>query len=96
MLSAVLLHPDLKQVIPFAPEPISKDDGKKKNDCELNTAKRLLSEMRREHPHLDITIVEDGLYGKAPHLKLLKTLCMRYIIVVKPADHTWLFDYVDH
>jgi hypothetical protein len=94
ILGAVLVHPDCKQVIPFMPEPISKHDGNKKNDCEINAAKRLLSDLRREHPHLAVTIVEDGLYSKAPHIKLLKTLNMHYIIGAKAGDHTWLYDYV--
>ena len=96
VLAAALIHPDLKQVVPFAPEPISKQDGTNKNDCERNAAKRLLSDLRREHPHLSLTVVEDALYANAPHLELLKTLDMRYIIGVKPKDHTWLFDYVEH
>jgi hypothetical protein len=96
VLAAALVHPNLKQVIPFAPEPISKQDGATKNDCERNAAKRLLSDLRREHPHLSLTVVEDALYANAPHLELLKTLDMRYIIGVKPKDHTWLFDYVEH
>ena len=63
ILQAAMVHPQLKQVIPFAPEPISKQDGAKKNDCERNAAKRLLADMRREYPHLDITILADGLYS---------------------------------
>ena len=63
MLGAVLVHPDEKTVIPLAPEPILKQDGDKKNDCERNAAKRLLEAMRQEHPHLKMMIVEDALYG---------------------------------
>ena len=96
LLQAAVVHPDLKQVIPFAPEPISKQDGAKKNDCERNAAKRLLSDIRREHPHLSITILGDALYANDPFLEELKQHDMRYIIGVKPGDHTWLFDYVEH
>lgn len=96
MLQAALVHPELKQVIPFAPEPISKQDGSKKNDCERNAAKRLIAEFRREHPHLDVTILADGLYSNEPFLKILESHNMHYIIVAKPGDHAWLFDYVEH
>jgi len=95
MLAAVLVHPDEKTVIPLCPEPILKQDGSKKNDCELNASKRLLSSMRKEHPHLKMIIVEDSLYGKAPHINLLKELDMRYIIGVKPDDHKYLFEFVN-
>jgi hypothetical protein len=61
MLGAVLVHPDHAEVFPLAPEPILKPDGSKKNDCERNAAKRLLSDLRRAHPHLRLIVVEDGL-----------------------------------
>ncbi len=94
MLSAVLVHPDEKTVIPLAPEAMLKQDGYKKNDCELNAAKRLLPAIRKEHPHLKIIIVEDGLYGNAPHINMLKELNMHYIIGVKPDNHKYLFEAV--
>lgn len=94
MLGAVLLHPDRKEVIPLAPEPIVKGDGFTKNDCERNAAKRLLSDLRREHPHLKILIVEDGLASNFPHLSLLDSLNMAYVIGAKPGDHKYLFDWI--
>lgn len=38
MLGAVLVHPERREVIPLAPEPIVKGDGESKNDCERNAA----------------------------------------------------------
>ena len=61
-LCAVLVHPQRREVVPVvAPEAIVKSDGRKKNDCERRAAKRLLTELRREHPHLALVVVEDGL-----------------------------------
>lgn len=40
MMGAAIVHPDFKEVIPLAPEPIIKQDGQTKNDCERNAAKR--------------------------------------------------------
>ena len=57
MLGAVLVHPQHRVVLPLAPEPIVKGDGASKNDCERNAAKRLLSDVRREHPHLKLVVV---------------------------------------
>src|SRR5947209_5827404 len=51
MLGGVLLHPDLAPVIPLAPEPIIKQDGVPKNDCERNAARRFLAKFREDHPH---------------------------------------------
>jgi len=94
MLGAVLVHPERREVIPLAPEPIVKGDGETKNDCERNAAKRLLSDLRREHPHLKVLIVEDGLASNFPHLSLLDSLKMYYIIGVKQGDHAYLFDWI--
>ncbi len=80
MLGAVLIHPEQKEVFPLAPEPIVKGDGDTKNDCERNASKRLLTDLRREHPHLKILIVEEGLASNFPHLSLLDELKMSYII----------------
>ena len=68
------MHPDQAEVFPLAPEAIVKQDGARKNDCERNAAKRLLSDIRREHPHLKLVIVEDGLASNGPHIQLLNTL----------------------
>lgn len=43
MLGVAIVHPDQKVVIPLMPEPIIKQDGGTKNDCERNAAKRLLA-----------------------------------------------------
>ena len=95
-LMAVMVGPGLSPVIPLDMEPIVKQDGEKKNDCELNANQRLLPRIRRQHPHLKIMVVEDGLYGKGPHLQQLRELGMSYIIGVKSEDHQFLFDWVRH
>ena len=95
MLGAVLVHPHQREVFPLAPEPIVKGDGAKKNDCERNAAKRLLSDVRREHPHLKLVVVEDGLASNGPHIKHLKALELRFIVGAKRSDHKALFEWVD-
>jgi len=84
-----------KEVIPLCPEPILKQDGQTKNDCERNAAKRLLQDTRREHPHLNLIVVEDGLASNAPHIRLLQALKYRFILGAKPADHKNLFEFVE-
>lgn len=95
MLGAAIVHPEKKVVIPLAPEPIIKGDGATKNDCERNASKRLLKDLRREHPHLKLLIVEDALASNYPHLSLLDELNMAYIIGVKPGDHKYLFEWIN-
>ena len=71
MLCGAIVHPDKKQVFPFAPEQILKTDGAKKNDCERNAAKRFIEDLRREHPHLKLIVLEDALASNAPHIRHL-------------------------
>ena len=41
-------------------------DGATKNDCERNAAKRLPTDLRREHPRLPLLVAEDGLASNGP------------------------------
>jgi len=94
MLGAAIVHPDHAQVVPLAPEPIIKQDGDNKNDCERNAGKRLLQKIRDEHPNLKLIVVEDGLASNAPHIRELKHHDMHFILGAKPDDHVYLFDQV--
>ena len=91
-LCAVLVHPKRREVLPVVPpEPILRQDGATKNDCERNAAKRLLTDLRREHPHLPLLVVEDGLASNGPHVRLLKELGMGFLLGAKQGDHAALF-----
>jgi len=93
-VAATLVHPDRSAVIPLAIEPIIKQDGETKNDCERNAVGRLLRRVRRQHPQLKLIVVEDGLASNAPHIADLKELRMRFLLGAKPGDHRHLFEEV--
>jgi hypothetical protein len=92
LLAGSIVHPNLKTVIPIAPEPIIKQDGVDKNDCELNAARRLLPKIRTEHPHLKMVIVADALSANAPFVDLSKEYNFSFIIIAKESDHKHLFE----
>ena len=94
LLGAVIVHPDKKQVLPLFPEPVTRQDGVSKNDCESNASKRLLPALREAFPQLPMMVVEDSLSADGPHINLLKKLKYNYIIVVKPSDQVSLFEAV--
>jgi hypothetical protein len=94
MLAAAIVHPDFPEVIPLAPEPIQRQDGQSKNDCERNAARRWLQAFRREHPHLPVIITEDGLSSNAPHIRDLEAARCHYLLGVKQGDHAHLFEQV--
>ncbi len=94
MLGAAIVHPDHKEVIPLMPEPIIKQDGETKNDCERNAAKRFFEKLRHDHPHLKLIVIEDALRSNAPHIRELQDHNMHYILGVKEGDHKFLFEQV--
>jgi len=95
MLGGCIVHPEQSNVIPLCPEMIQNMDGHDKNDCERNAAKRFIEHFRREHPHLKIIVVQDGLASNGPHISSLEEKKMRYIIGAKPGDHGYLFEQAE-
>jgi hypothetical protein len=90
-LAAVIVHPDEKEVFPIEIEPIIKQDGEQKNDCERNAAKRLCKKLKTSYPKLPILLIEDALYSNAPHLTEILENGWKYILNVKPDSHKSLF-----
>jgi len=94
MLGAAIVHPDVREVMPLMPEPIVNHDGTGKNDCERNAAKRFMTKLRKDHPHLKFIVTEDSLSSNAPHIETLQDHGLHYILGVKEGDHAWLFQQV--
>ena len=95
MLVGAIVHPDKRNVIPFCPVPIQKQDGSHKNDSERNAMKRFLNQFREDHPKLKVVLLTDALHSTLPSLDLLQIHRMDYILGVKPGSHEKLFDGLD-
>ena len=95
MYAAAFVHPDHKEVVPVFPEMITRKDGSNKNDCERNASRRFWQEFHREHPHLKVIALEDGLSSNGPHIRDLQELDIRFILGANEGDHKYLFAYVD-
>lgn len=91
MLGASIVHPSLKTVIPLAPEPIIKQDGQTKNDCEQVAFKRFIKKFREDHPKLNVIFNLDALYANSVILRHIKDNKAHYIIVVKESSNKSLF-----
>lgn len=94
ILGAVIARPEMRQVIPLCPEPITKQDGVTKNDCERNAFSRFLHDLKKEHPRLKLTMVSDALSATAPHINELKSLGYNFIIVVKSEGNRSIYEVV--
>ena len=53
-------------VIATEPEFITSQDGKTKQDCEINAAKRWISNVGYKYAHMGVTLLGDDLYAKHP------------------------------
>ena len=80
--------------MPLMPEPIVKQDGTDKNDCERNAAKRFVAKLHQDHPHLKFMITADSLSSNAPHIETLQAHGLHSIRGVKEGDHAYLFQQV--
>lgn len=94
MLVGAIVHPDFKLVIPFAPEPILKQDGTTKNDCERNASKRFLNDVHTDLPDVEFTVVEDGISSNIPNITEILRHNMHFILMIKPGDHKSFFERV--
>jgi hypothetical protein len=95
VLQGGIMHPDQSEVIPFMPEQICNEDGKEKQDCEMNAAKRLISRLRKEFPKLGLIIGGDALFSRQPLIEDIKANGMHYIFGAKPTDHKYLVEWLD-
>ena len=94
-LQPAIVHPQLREVLPLAPEFIRQQDGPKKQDCEQNAAKRVTKRLRREYPKLPFIVVGDALYAGAEMMRRLVEKRCSFLLVVKPGKHKYLFDEIE-
>ena len=95
VLQGVIIHPDIKQILPLMPEQIVNSDGTSKQDCEMNASKRWLSKVKTDHPRLKLIINADGLSSKQPFITEVNETGYNYILVAKPLDHTYMMEWVN-
>lgn len=95
ILAATLIKPRSHSILPLDAEPILNTDGREKQDCEINAAKRLVGNLRREHPRLKMLIVGDSNFAHEPMIALLKELEMPFVLTVKPGSQGETYAWVE-
>jgi hypothetical protein len=92
LLSAILVHPNKRQVLPLPPEFIEPQDGQSKQDCELSAAKRWLLLHGKKYVSLGIIVLGDDLYCHQPFCKLVVNVGYDFIFICKPESHKSLYE----
>ncbi len=95
VLTPVIAQPGNEHVLPLAPEYILPQDGKEKQDCEIEAAKRWVTENGDFFSQYGVTVMGDDLFSRQPFVQKLKEKHLRFILVCKPDSHPALYETVE-
>jgi hypothetical protein len=95
VLTPVVVQPGNARVIALEPEYIVPQDGKEKQDCEIEAGKRWLSKNGDFYAQQIATLLGDDLYSRQPFVLALKDKKLHFILVCKPDSHEALYATVD-
>jgi hypothetical protein len=91
IVGATVVRAGAHQVLPLDVEEVRNATAESApQDCELTAGKRLITRVRREHPHMALILVGDDLYSHVPFVEQLHELRQHYVLVAKPSSHPTL------
>jgi hypothetical protein len=96
-LVASLVSTHCKTSLTLQYEPIENNSSGEylKNDCEINSAKRLLGNIRKSFPKRTFCILGDNLYAVIPIVSLVEKYDWKFIITAKPGRNKELFSWYE-
>jgi hypothetical protein len=94
VVSATVVKAGSHRVLPLDVEEGRNSDGQTKQDCEVHTAKRLLSRLRQAHPQRPLMVGGDALYGHEPFIAQVRALRLHDVLVCQPTSHPALSEWV--
>jgi len=95
VLTPVIAGNGNTHVISLEPEYITPQDGKEKQDCEIEAGKRWLEKNGEFYAKQGATMMGDDLYSHQPFIVAVKDKKMHFILVCKPDSHPALYATVD-
>lgn len=95
VLTPVIVQPGNERVITLEPEFITPQDGKEKQDCEIEAGKRWVDKYGDFYAKQGVTILGDDLFSRQPYCEKLKDKHLHFILVCKPDSHPALYATVD-
>jgi hypothetical protein len=94
VLAAVLVSHHLSTVVNIDLEFIRNSGIYKKQDCEINAAKRLVPRLFKTFDPNEIILLGDDIYSHDPFIKLLEEYPgLSYIFTCKESSHKYLYSY---
>jgi len=94
VLTAAMVAAGSHRVIALAPEMIRPQDGKDKQDCEYEAAKRWMKRWAPLLAEQQITILGDDLFSHLSFCRAVKQHKFSFIFTCKPASHPTLAEWI--
>jgi len=94
VLTPVIVQPGNEHVIALEPEYITPQDGKEKQDCEIEAGKRWIGKYGVFYAKQGVTILGDDLFSRQPFIQALIDKKLHFILVCKPDSHLALYEMV--
>jgi hypothetical protein len=94
VLTPVLVQPGNEHVLALEPEFITPQDGKEKQDCEIEAGKRWVRQYGAFYAQQGVTLLGDDLFSRQPFCQVLKDKKLHFILVCKPDSHPALYEMV--
>jgi hypothetical protein len=83
-LGAMWVHPEAREVFALGGEPIQKQDGVEKNDCELAAVGRLMERLGEDYRGGKFLFLQDALFANGPQIARIQKHDWDFITAVKP------------
>lgn len=90
-----IVHPEQNEVISLAPEFVRPQDGNLKQDCEIQAAKRWVTNHANLFAGQGITLLGDDLYSHQPMIEHCLSHNFNFIFVCLPQSHSTLVEWVE-
>lgn len=94
VLTPVIVQSGNEHVLALEAEYITPQDGKEKQDCEIEAGKRWVQKYGDFYAKQNATILGDDLFSRQPFIQALKDKKMHFILVCKPDSHPALYGMV--
>ena len=94
MLAATIVAPGHNMAFPVMPEPISRQDGAEKQDCERNAAKRWFATHGERFRGLRPVYLGDALFACQPICEAVLEAGGDFLFTAKPSSNITLYDFM--
>jgi len=94
-ITPVIVAPGQPHVLPYVPEFITPQDGREKQDCEVNAAKRWLEQEGEYLRQYRAILLGDDLYSRQPLCQAALSQACDFIFVAHRESHPALYAVVD-